>query len=95
MDQIKMAEEKPKSERTLPMVSIPVPLFDAMALCFYGEGPRHWEMAAAQRGFKNLKPPPEASFFPPGLKVTDTPPDWRRAREPQDGASDVPATEGQ
>jgi hypothetical protein len=96
MDQIQMPEEKPRSERpSAPTIAVPVPLFNAMALCFYGEGPRHWELAQHVPGFKDLSPHPTGGLFPPGLRVTDIPPDWRRVREPTDGTSDVPTTEGQ
>jgi hypothetical protein len=64
-------------------------MFDAMALCFYGEGPRHWELAAGPANIKGLSPHPEKGIFPPGLKVTDIPPDWKRVN---DGTSDVQAT---
>ena len=93
MEQITQAEEKPKSETfraPLPTVCVPVPLFDAMALCFYGEGPRHWELVKSTPGFKDLSPHPEstAGLFPPGLRVTDVPPDWKRVTT--DDTSDVP-----
>ena len=93
MDQLKMAKDEPRSERgPAPVVSLPVALYNAMALCFYGEGPRHWELAQHVPGFNDVSPRPEQGIFPPGLKVTDIPSDWRRVREPADGSSDVPTT---
>jgi hypothetical protein len=94
VEQLKTAKDEPRSERgPVPTVAIPVPLFNAMALCFYGEGPRHWELAQHVPGFKDLSSHPKpGGIFPPGLKVTDVPPNWRRVREPADGSSDVPAT---
>ena len=75
-----------------PEVVIPILLFHQMALCFYGEGPRHWELVTGQTKAINLSPhPPAEPMGLSGVTVPTVPPTWRRVRnEP----SEVQTPEG-
>jgi hypothetical protein len=76
-----------------PVVSLPVSLYHQMALCFYGEGPRHWELFAPGARAHNLSPhPPAEPMGLGGVTVPTIPPTWRRVR---DEPSEVPTPEGQ
>ena len=72
-------ETKADQRSNPPAVSIPVHLFHQMSLCFYGEGPRYWELFAPGGAVRNLSPhPPEAPLFPQGAYVPPIPPAWKR-----------------
>ena len=71
--------ERPKPSS--PVVSIPVHLYHQMALCFYGEGDRYWELATGHTAARNLSPhPPETPLVPAGAHVPTIPPQWIRVR---------------
>jgi hypothetical protein len=79
-----------KSE--VPYVCIPVFLYHQMALCFYGEGQRHWELVTGKMPqVKDLSPHPPSGWNLKGVQVPTIPPSWRRVTN---GSSEVQASEG-
>ena len=73
-------EEKRKSD--VPYVCIPVFLYHQMALCFYGEGLRHWELATGNMPqVKDLSPHPPSGWNFKGVSVPSVPPTWRKLNE--------------
>ena len=76
-------EERLKSKRPTPArMEVPVALYNAMALCFYGEGPRYWELTTGQARVKDMAPPESRDkMFPGHISVPDVPPNWTPWKE--------------
>ncbi len=88
--------DDPRSNLPKPArMEVPVALYNAMALCFYGEGPRYWELTAGQARVQDMAPPEDRSkMFPGAISVSDIPPDWTPWKEtPKNDPENVPATD--
>lgn len=78
MDQNPEAE----NQRSKPYVQLPVALFNVMCLCFYGEGPRFWELGT--KGGVAESPRNDGLEVKGGVSVPPIPPHWKRVNEEPD-----------